>query len=192
MGRSPLSFALLRRRLDDMGHITSSFGYSVSTDSLESIANKWVAHIAREVSPNERYAVIGHSLGGIITRLAFPRLPPGLSKFVMLAPPNRSPAAAQQLKHNRLFRLLTGDAGQKLGDVNFYATLPVPTVPTLVFAGTLAAGSLFHRGGEVGDAVLSADETHLAGARHLEVRAIHTFIMNNNDVTREIGEFLRQ
>lgn len=192
MGRSPLSFALLRRRLDDMGHITSSFGYSVSQQSLESIAAQWVEHIRREVSPNERYAVIGHSLGGIITRLASPSLPSGLSKFIMLAPPNRSPAAAQRLRHNRLFQLLTGDAGQKLGDPSFYSTLPVPDVPTLVFAGTAAAGSLFHREGEVGDAVLSADETRLAGARHVEVRSIHTFIMNNQDVTREIGEFLRQ
>lgn len=191
MGRTPLSFAILRRRLLRAGHRPSAFAYFVSRDSLQSIADQFVAHVQARVGPGEQYAVVGHSLGGIVTRLASPKMPPGFCRFAMLAPPNRSPAAARMLRDNGLFQALTKDAGQKLGDDAFYATLPTPDVPTLVFAGTTGMSSPFHKTGDVGDLLLSTEETRLAGATHIEIRAIHSFIMNHLDVARLIVDFLK-
>ncbi|MBK8171446.1 MAG: alpha/beta fold hydrolase [Sandaracinaceae bacterium] len=191
MGRSPWSFALLEKRLRDAGHVPSSFGYLVSRDSLDKIGKSFLAHVEAELSPGEEYAVIGHSLGGIIARHVSEKMPVGWKRFVMLAPPNRSPRAAQRLKHNALFRALTKDAGQKLADEKFYETLPTPKVATLVFVGTSAPSTLFHERGKIGDSVISAEEAHLEGATHVEVRSIHTFIMNNVEVARGIIDFLK-
>jgi pimeloyl-ACP methyl ester carboxylesterase len=135
------------------------------------------------------YAVIGHSLGNVITRLCSPQLPAGFARFVMLAPPNRSPALARAMRKSRLFALLTGDAGKKLGDHGFFAELPVPDVPTLVIAGETSSPLLPFRGA-ASDGVVGVHETHLPGARHELVASAHTFIMNDRRATQLVLDFL--
>jgi pimeloyl-ACP methyl ester carboxylesterase len=123
MGRSRASMILLGSRLKRAGHLPSSFGYYVRRDSLDDIADRWAQHVSRIVNHDlsaagdgtkSDYAIIGHSLGNIITRYATSRLPVGLSRFVMLAPPNRPPVLATTFKKNPVYRALTGDAGQRL------------------------------------------------------------------------------
>jgi pimeloyl-ACP methyl ester carboxylesterase len=193
MGRTTTSLALLRWRLRAAGHTTHSFGYLVSRTTLPAIVDRFVDHVARH-AVDERFAVVGHSLGNVITRVALPRLP-RLARFVMLAPPNQPPTLARLLAGNPLFRWLTTDAGQRLADVDgFYATLPVPTMPTLVIAGTSGprhAKSPWR--GAANDGVVAVDETRLPAApllRHVEVDALHTFLMNRADVARLALDFL--
>lgn len=192
--------AWLGYRLDRAGHRSSRFGYTVMRDDLDAVVTRFVAHIDRvletdraasagsvDAPESPRYAVVGHSLGNIITRAAVDRLPPGLTRLVMLAPPNQSPALARRLKDNGLFRFATGDAGQKLASAEFYASLATPAVPTLVLAGTL--GAAWWLDGP-SDGVVKVDETVLEGATHQTVHAVHTFIMNHPEATRAIVEFL--
>ncbi|HEY4222796.1 MAG TPA: alpha/beta hydrolase, partial [Myxococcota bacterium] len=110
---------------------------------------------------------------------------------IMLAPPNQPPVMAHALEKNPLFRALTKDAGQKLVDAAFYARLPIPAVPTLVVAGTRGprAPWLPFRG-EPSDGVVRVEETRLPGVPHVEVPAIHTFIMNDAEVARIALGFL--
>jgi hypothetical protein len=185
MGRTSASMALLARRLKKAGHDVDSFGYFVTKDALEVIAHKFKGHIGDAAG----YAVIGHSLGNVITRLALPL--PGCARIIMLAPPNSPPVMARALQGNPVFKALTRDAGQKLLDESFYARLPVPDVPTLVVAGTAGpkAPWLPFRG-EPSDGVVRVEETRLPGVPHVEVPAIHTFIMNDADVARLALEFL--
>lgn len=193
MGRTSASMALLGRRLRQAGHETSSFGYLVSRQKLDAIVDAWVAHIERGLGEDKagEFAVVGHSLGNIITRRALPRLP-GLRRFVMLAPPNHPPALARALERSPVFRALTQDAGKKLlDDGGFYADLPVPQVPTLVIAGD--GGPRFARSpwkGAANDGVVSVDECKLDGAEFVVVDAIHTLIMNQRDVTGLVQRFL--
>jgi pimeloyl-ACP methyl ester carboxylesterase len=203
MGRTRASMFLLGRRLRVMGHAPESFGYRVAKDPLQSIAEQFLARIRTVIEkdlaadPNLKapipYAVVGHSLGNIVTRLLTPRLPEGFARFVMLAPPNRSPVLARTLQRNPLFRLLTQDAGQKLADPDFYAALPMPDIPTLVMAGNAGprAGWLPF-GGSDNDGVVSVEETRIEGVYFKELPALHTFIMNNSEVTDAILEFLQQ
>jgi pimeloyl-ACP methyl ester carboxylesterase len=191
MGRSPLSFALLARRLERAGFSTSTFGYSVRTEDLRTIAARFTEHVrARAEGP---WAVVGHSLGNVITRLASPQLPAGFERFVMLAPPNRPARLATLLRERLLFRMLTGDAGQRLGDPGFYAELPVPAVPTLIFAGTVGPRARWLPfGGLASDGIVAVEETRLPGAEHREIATIHTVIMNNVEVAGAIVDFLRE
>ncbi len=190
MGRSPRSLALLALRLERAGIRTSRFGYSVIAHDLDQIAARFTEHVRdRATGP---YAIIGHSLGNVIARMASPRLPPGLSRLAMLAPPNQPPRLATTLQSHLLYRALTRDAGQRLADRAFYDALPVPPVPTLVFAGTVGPRARWLPfGGAPSDGVVAVDETHLPGADHREVASIHTLIMNDARVVSEITAFLR-
>ncbi len=106
MGRTPASMWLLAWRLRQAGHTPSLFAYAVSLTPLPEIVGKLKAHIAGKLEADRAagswrarggsrrapYAVIGHSLGNLLTRLASPELPAGFCRFVQLAPPNQSPA----------------------------------------------------------------------------------------------------
>lgn len=193
--------AWLAARLKRAGHLPSSFGYMVSRENVDEITDRFVTHVgttlrgegaggAPVIAP-EQYAIVGHSLGNIITRNAFNRLPAGFSRFVMLAPPNQSPLLARALKTNPLFRLLTGDPGQKLADPDWYERLPTPDVPTIILAGD--GGPRFHWlpfSGATSDGIVALEETKLHDVPVRVVPALHTFIMNHPQVVRTISHFI--
>lgn len=194
MGRTPASMWLLAIRLRIEGHRPSLFGYTVTLEPLHRIAERLASHIRDELDKeeaNEPWAVVGHSLGNIIARLASPRLPEGFSRFVMLAPPNQSPAMARELQDNPLFQVLASDAGQRLCDEEFYEALPRPAVPSLIIAGEKGVESPWHPlGTQPNDAVVSLDETFLEGVPQVAVAGLHTFLMNRRDVFGLIQAFL--
>ena len=80
------------------------FGYLVPRHALDEIATRFVAHVVHGRAAAEPYAIVGHSLGNVITRLASPRLPAGFSRFAMLAPPNQPAPARPRLQRNPVFR----------------------------------------------------------------------------------------
>lgn len=191
MGRTPASMGWLAVRLRLAGYVPHLFGYSVTLETLDGIAARFKDHIDDEVSGGEPYAVVGHSLGNIITRLALPDLPPGFERFVMLAPPNSSPAMARELQDHPLYQLVTRDAGQKLCDEEFYADLPVPQMPTLILAGTRGVDAGWHPlGGKANDAVVALDETRLGDIAVVEIPGVHSFLMNRSDVFERTRDFL--
>lgn len=203
MGRSRASMALLSARLHRAGHRVSSFGYAVLRDSLDVIADKWVDHIADDlrrtrrgapmpVAAPEPYAIIGHSLGNIITRHATHRLPAGLSRFVMLAPPNSSPAMARWLQANPLFKALTRDGGQKLASPEFYQQLARPDVPTLIIAGDKGPRVSWLPLDGDHDGLVGLDEAKLDDVPLHVVPALHTFIMNHPQVIRAVHHFIER
>lgn len=203
MGRTPASMWMLDRRLRGAGYRPSLFGYFVTVDDLDEIAERFASHVGRvlaadaeksgDASPSDAspgYAVVSHSLGGVVTRLAGPRLPPGLRCCVMLAPPNRPPAAARALSDNPVFRLFTRDAGRKVSDPAFYAALPVPEAPVLVVAGTRGPrADWLPYGDRPNDSILQVDETRLEGAATVLVHGVHSFLMNRRDVFDAIRSF---
>src|SRR6266498_3469367 len=73
MGRTPLSLALLGRRISWQRHIVRYFGYAAFQESFDQIVGRLVATI-RATADQHPYALIGHSLGGILARAALPAL----------------------------------------------------------------------------------------------------------------------
>ncbi|MDY7093822.1 MAG: alpha/beta hydrolase [Acidobacteriota bacterium] len=201
MGRSIASMAYLAWRLRQIGHQPTLFGYLVMTTDLQDIADRFAQKVQQVMAEDDArlpagesppsYAVIGHSLGNVITRLASPHLVPGFSRFVMLAPPNHNPTVAGQLEGNKIFHFFTGDAGRKLASEDFYDQLPVPDVPSIIVAGTGGPRDpRLHLGDSANDGILTVEETRLDGIPLVEVNAIHTFLMNRTDVFELIRDFL--
>jgi len=189
MGRTRASMLLLGQRLKSEGHTPSRFGYRVSLPSLETLTDRFVAHVQATLEGGEPYAVVGHSLGNVITRMASSRLPEGFSRFAMLAPPNQSPALARWVRRNPTLRMLMGDAGRKLGDRDFMATLPRPNVPTVILAGHATKPWLPYRGGP-SDGIVSIEETRLDDIPHRTYPVSHSFIMNDTEITKALLHFL--
>lgn len=194
MGRSPASLAFLALRLRASGYRVSSFGYSVRSTPLHVIADRFRMHVDGVLKNDPApagYAVVGHSLGNVITRLASPHLADGFLKLAMLAPPNRPPQLARMLGDQAVFKALTGDAGQRLADPAFYEALPVPEVETVIFAGDAAkAIDVLPFDGAAADGVVSVEETRLPQVTHRVFPAWHTFIMNHPEVVTALLEFL--
>lgn len=201
LARTAASMSVLAYRLKRAGHHPSSFGYQVLTRSVDEVVERFRGRVervlaedrARDATTIVPYALVGHSLGGLVARLAAPDLPPGLRRIVLLAPPNRAPAIAATLAKNLLFRAVTRDAGRQLTEAAFFARLPAPEVPTLVVAGTRGprAPWLPFRG-ELNDGIVRVSETRLDGAPLVLVHGVHTFLMNRRDVAQTVLQFLHE
>jgi pimeloyl-ACP methyl ester carboxylesterase len=187
-GRTPLAMSLLGWRLNRQRYKIHYFGYATPTETFEAITQRLVRFIGRKIGPRP-YAIVAHSLGGIITRASLPYLdnnPP--RHLVMLAPPNQPALIAKKARANALYRLVTRDCGRKLSDEAFYQTLPLPTVPTTIIAGTKGLSGRFSPfGKQANDTILSVPETRLGeGYEVILVPASHSFIMNSKQVTEVV------
>lgn len=198
MARTGASMILLSHRLKKVGHRPKAFGYQVALRDFDTIVDRFVSLVEKVLAEDRSagsdpspYAVVGHSLGNLITRAASPRLPEGFARFVMLAPPNRSPQVVRLLEGNPLFRWFTRDAGNKLAQPEFFESLPLPEVPTLILAGNKGPRHpSLPLGDTANDLILRLRETELEGIPRLVIPATHSFLMNRRDVFEAVRDFL--
>jgi hypothetical protein len=194
LSRTPLSLLGLARDLRRAGHRTELVAYSGTLESYGRIVARVRYRLETTAGGREPYAVVGHSLGGLVMRAALDHWPadrPLPRHLVMLGTPNRSPRLARRFHRWWPYRLVNGECGQLLAEPAFFDRLPVPGVPTTVIAGTKGlprAVSLFN--GTPNDGVVAVEETRLASATLIELPASHTFMMNNRQVRAAVRGLL--
>jgi len=189
LGRSRLSLRTLARRLREAGFATVNVPYAPTFHRFETLVEDFHDYLVKEVK-TERYHLVGHSLGNILIRARFAHgYPTELGRIVMLAPPNHPPRLARKLHSFPPFRLWAGDSGQQLASQAFYDTLPTPTVPFGVIAGSKGQLLTF---GEPNDGIVTVESTRLAGMKeHLILPHTHTFMMNSPAVAEATISFLQ-
>jgi hypothetical protein len=197
LARTHLSMNALRKHLEREGFDTWSPTYPSRRMGIAELARHVEERLRRERKGCELMAVT-HSLGGIVVRHMDPAL--GLSRVVMLAPPNAGSRLARSLGSNPLFRWYFGRAGEQLGSPDGW---PAPPAPFAVIAGTRSSAAinpttwLSRRAGvfapnEPNDGTLSVSETqHPAMAAFATIAASHTWIMNDPKARALTVEFLR-
>lgn len=192
MGRTPLSMLRLSRRLRRAGHHPILFGYSPTFETLQGASARLVALIDRRVDP-AHYALVGHSLGTVLIRTALGQLenrPP--AACFLLSPPMVACRAAKFFSRLGLYKLLTGEMGQLLANDAFMRQLPMPPVPTRIYAGIRGLrASWLPFGMEVNDFILSVSEaTGRFEAQAVKVPSSHIWIMNSKPVFADMAETL--
>jgi pimeloyl-ACP methyl ester carboxylesterase len=191
LGRTPLSMLLLAKRLRSEGMRIHLFGYSAAFE-------RWLPCVKRlrrfidERTRGERFIVVGHSLGCVLTRAVLPDLKRAPELGVFLAPPSTASSLAVKLSRWRLFRWLTGEMGQLLAQRDFMDALPVPDIPLRVYAGTRGPrGKWAPFGNELNDGIVSVKEVQLGSIPVQLLPTIHTLIMNSRQVPVEIAAIMK-
>ena len=192
MGTTPVSMMLLRRRLRRAGHNPILFGYYPTLEGLQSATARLVKLIDRRID-TEHYALVGHSLGTVIIRTALAHLESRMpSACFFLAPPMVACKAAKFFSRIWLYRLLTGEMGRLLAIDAFMSQLPMPAVPTRIYAGVGGLrGAWLPLGKEANDFILSVSEaTGRFETEALKVPSSHTYIMNSKLVFDDMAKTL--
>lgn len=192
MGTTPVSMMLLRRRLRQAGHNPVLFGYYPTLEGLQSAVARLVGLIDRRVN-TPHYALVGHSLGTVIIRAALDHLENRTpSACFFLAPPMVACKAAKFFSRIWLYKLLTGEMGQLLAADAFMSQLPMPSVPTRIYAGVGGLRSAWlPLGMEANDFILSVSEaTRGFEAEAVKVPSSHTYIMNSKLVFDDMARTL--
>jgi hypothetical protein len=191
--RTPLSFLLLNRQLRRWGYHTEQFGYAAVAQRYDAIVARLMDRLERLATAGP-YAIIGHSLGGVLLRSALARLTcPAPQHLVLLGTPNRPPRLAHLLGGRWLYRRLMGECGANLASADFYAALPVPGVPYTIVAGSAGPRARWTPFGvEPNDGVVAVSETRIRDDDSVVILPVtHTFMMNNSAVQEVIREALK-
>lgn len=186
MGRTPLSMVILRYRLKKLGYRAHLFGYSATFESLKQVTNRLVALIHR--LPDQNYGLIGHSLGSVIIRYALPLLKQQPKVCFLLAPPIIACKAAKFFSQFWLYRILTGEMGQLLGQDSFMDKLTMPK-KSIIYVGTGGPKAAWlPLGNEVNDGLLTTAEATGQFTHHaVTIPVLHSFIMNSRAVFKDMA-----
>ena len=195
MGRTVLSLYLLERAVRRDGHHVHRLGYVAAVESFDRIVRRVRHRIDALAESGQPYALVGHSLGGVLLRAALAE-PPAVGRapahLIMLGTPNRSPRLARRLHRVWLYRRVHGDCGQRLADASFLNNLPPPAAPYTIIAGTAGwQGRWSPFGSEPNDGVVARSETLIQDTDvPIVMPVLHTFIMNHRRVHEVICDVL--
>ena len=193
LGRTPISLFPLAATLRRAGHHTQFFGYSPTLESVPSIVSRLADRLRVLARFNQPVALVGHSLGGLLLRLAIADVPSlQVRRLVMLGSPNQPPRIAARAWRFLPFRLLARDAGHFLATPDRHAVLPPPTVPYTLIAGDAGPrGRYSPFGDDANDGIVALSETRIAPTDVPEVFPVwHSFMMNTPVVRRRIVAIL--
>jgi alpha/beta hydrolase family protein len=196
MGRTALSMGRLARDLRLPDRNVELVNYVTGLESFDRIVSRVRARLA-SLAARGAYAAIGHSLGGLLVRVA---LAGSSSSFappvhlIMLGTPNQPPRLAWRYRRLWPYRWINGHCGQLLAQPDFFAGLPPLSIPYTIIAGT--GGRRGHRGpfgDDPNDGVVAVSETLMSPSdRPITFPVRHTFMMNDHRVRGTIRQVLER
>ncbi len=167
------------------------FGYSVTFEKWDQCIQRYKNFIEKRIRTND-YIIVGHSLGTVLTRAVLPKLNHQPSACFFLAPPTQVCKAARNFYRHRPIQLFMSEIGHVLTDEQFMDSLPLPNVPTKIYAGIAGPrGRYSPFGEELNDGLLTVKETFLPNVPMQTIPVLHTFIMNSKAVTQDIVRIAR-
>lgn len=192
LARSPQSLRGLEWHLKQAGAVTEQFGYMAFAETYDRIVERLKIKL-QALSQQGPYAIVAHSLGGLLTRSAL-----GLSDIaapahiVMLGTPNQPPRLAAHAWRFPPFQWISGQCGFNLTCSAFFAEMPGLHSPYTIVAGTLGPrGPLSPFGEEINDGIVALCETRLSTTDLIvQLPVMHTFMMNDRQVQTTVIQAL--
>jgi pimeloyl-ACP methyl ester carboxylesterase len=199
IARTSRSFRRMQTALQASGFATLNLGYDSRRKPLQLLAEDIHPAIARFAGGVEgSLHFVGHSMGGLLTRVYLARhRPQHLGRVVMLGTPNGGSEIADRLLRLAAYRAYFGPAGAQLTTSrNPEMTLMLPPVdyPVGIIAGCRSIdpiSSIFLLPGP-NDGRVTVHNTKLDGmADHIVIRAAHPWLMRNSQAIDLTVGFLR-
>lgn len=198
LGRTPLAMMRLAQHLEAAGYLVENLGYPSQEHSVEQLAERFVQPAVTQLQARgiSRLHFVGHSMGGILTRVLVQQLRPrNLGRAVMIATPNQGTELVDFLSRYWIFRKLKGPAGVQLGTGS--NSLPLQLGPVDfevgVIAGTRSNNWFFSRlmpGAD--DGKVPVARTRLEGMRDfIALPYSHTFIQQRTRTIEQVLHFLK-
>lgn len=194
LGRSPLCGSAVLRRMRAEGWRTSNFGYLAALERLDGIVDR-LATTLRRLARRGDYVLVGHSLGGVLLRMALNRLPEDVRQpcqLVLIASPVRDSRLARWSRSQRLYRMFSSDSGALLASASRMKAIGAPRVPTLCIIGTRGDQRTWQAfGGQVNDGVLARSEVApWWPSERVEIEDGHLGLPSNPQVVEMLAEHL--
>lgn len=166
-----LELRWLGRQLQQCGFVVRYFRYRSWHGSLDRAAAELRAYV--EQCGKRNVHLLGHSLGGIvISRMLEQEGLNGLGRIALLGSPQQGSSLAIAINRFRLGRFILGPIATE--GLIHNRTAGLANKDLLVIAGTLSFGFARLFGVAVpNDGTVTAAETHVTGAHHIQVRASH-------------------
>jgi triacylglycerol esterase/lipase EstA (alpha/beta hydrolase family) len=181
IGVGSWSLKRLDRALQRRGFATLNLDYASRRKPLEALAEEIHAPVAAFAEQCDgAIHFVGHSMGGLLTRVYLARYRPArLGRVVMLGTPNAGSEVADLLKDLSIYRAVFGPAGQQLSTDQHpvLAALPSPDYAVGIIAGcrTIAPIASAFVLPSPNDGRVSVESSKLADmADHIVVKASHT------------------
>lgn len=196
LGRTAWSMSKVERTLTEAGYNVWNKTYPSRAKNIQNLANEHISqglNACRDQSARQIHFV-SHSMGGILVRQYLQNMEIGeLGKIVMLSPPNQGSELSDFLREYRLFDFIMGPAGQQLGTGS--TSLPKSLAPVPGKIGVITG----NKGLPLLSKLIPGDDDGKVSVESAKLREMtdflvvgtgHTFIMNNEEVLKEILTFL--
>lgn len=177
------------------GFSAHSLNYATLLEGVDDHATHFT-HLLENLKGIKKVSFVTHSLGGLVAREILSRNTRWndvvADRIVMMGTPNQGAQIAEFLSRMKSYKFITGQSGQDVRPDQKLATLPEPTIPTLIIAGGI--------GNDIGfnplltgdnDGVVTVEETRLNGDHQFkQVKVIHTTIMDHEESIKTMLEFI--
>ncbi len=196
LGRTSWSFWRVEQTLRRDGYHVINLTYPSREQSVERLAQEFLAPLIAAQRSAPRLHFVTHSLGGILLRCYLrDHAVPNLGRVVMLAPPNAGSELADRLQPTWLYRTVNGPAGQQLGTAGLPSTLgawPAGSGELGIIAGEVSLNPFFSAVlPGPNDGKVTVASARLAGMKDfLVVPYSHTWLAWRAPVIESIRAFL--
>ena len=193
--RSSKSFRKMRSHLLKEDYQVFGFEYP-STQVTISDSAEYLRKSIESLKGIEEINFVVHSMGGLVVRSYLAgKQDKRIKRMVMMGVPNLGSHMADRVTKMPLFHTLFGPAGKQLltGDEGLAGKLPIPEFEFAIIAGFKGNSNGFNPlipGDD--DGTVSVSSTRLPGATDfITIRALHSFMMFNDDVINSTIRFLK-
>jgi len=198
LARTESSLLKLERHLRNKDFCTGNIGYPSRVKTIQELsvdAIPLAIEHCRKLNAS-RIHFVTHSMGGILVRYYLEHNEvPNLGRVVMLSPPNSGSEVVDKLKDTRIFKWINGPAGEQLGTGpgSLPKSLGTPNYEVGIITGDRSINpilSLLIPGRD--DGKVSVENAKLRGMKDfLVVHKTHPFIMNDEQVLRQVTAFIK-
>lgn len=194
LGRTPFSLFGLAASLRSAGHSTRFFAYSPTFESLNRIIRRLTRLLDELARIDEPVGLVGHSLGGLLLRMAMPSVPSlKVHRLIVLGTPHRPPRLARLAWRWLPFRLLAQDCGRLLANPSEFPQLSELDIPMTAIVGTAGpCGRYSPFGDDPNDGIVAVNEAQIdSSGKNVVLPVWHSVMMNAASVRAEILTFLQ-